>query len=161
MLIRGGVFQEMNLTKDRYFIDTNIIVYTFDRENEEKRKMSIYIVRKAIETGYGIVSYQVIQEFCNVALKKFKVPLTVNDCKTFISRFLYPICDIFPGIDLYNSSLAIHEETGYGFYDSLIIASAIQSGCSIIYSEDMTNEHEVKKGLRIINPFIQPPAFNS
>ncbi len=56
----------MSLTKDRYLIDTNIIIYKymFDRDNPEKREIALRIVKEALESGNGIVSYQVIQEFC-------------------------------------------------------------------------------------------------
>ena len=69
MLQVEGAFQEMNLTKDRYFIDTNIIVYMFDKDHPQKRETAIRIVKEALESGKGVISYQVIQEFCNVALK--------------------------------------------------------------------------------------------
>ena len=144
----------MNLTKDRFFIDTNIIVYMFDRKENKKRERAIDITRKALESGKGIISYQVIQEFCNVALRKFETPLSIIECKTFITRFLYPMCDIFPGFELYNESLRIHDETGYSFYDSLIIASAVKGGCEMILSEDLHNKHVIRNELCIKNPFI-------
>ena len=67
--------------KGKYFIDTNIFVYTFDSSNREKQKLSKEIVAQALENSTGIISYQVIQEFLNVSTKKFKSPLTIADCQ--------------------------------------------------------------------------------
>lgn len=147
-----GVLQEMNLTKDRYFIDTNIIVYMFDREHPKKRETAIKIVKEALKSGKGVISYQVIQEFCNVALKKFKVPMSPSDCRTFITGYLFPLCSVFPGIELFSSALEISESTQYSYYDSLILASSLLSGCCTVLSEDMQH-NQIVHNMRIINPF--------
>mgnify|MGYP001131492531 CR=1 FL=1 len=138
--------------KDRFFIDTNIIVYVFDRKNRDKQKKAREILKQALDTMNGAVSFQVIQEFCNVALKKFETPLLTSDCRTFINKFLFPVCEIFPGLEIYNKAIDIKEITNYGFYDSLIIASAIESKCSILYSEDLNNNERVMN-MQIVNPF--------
>lgn len=138
--------------KDRFFIDTNIIVYIFDRKNGDKQKKAREILKQALDTMNGAVSFQVIQEFCNVALKKFETPLLTSDCRTFINKFLFPLCEIFPGLEIYNKAIDIKEITNYGFYDSLIIASAIESKCSILYSEDLNNNEKVMN-MQIVNPF--------
>jgi predicted nucleic acid-binding protein len=143
----------MNLTKDRFFIDTNIIVYTFNHKEESKRNKSTMILSHGLASGNGVISFQIIQEFCNVALKKFETPLSVDDCKKFINNFLYPLCDVYPGFGLYNTALEMYEATGYAFYDCLMISSAILSGCRVLYSEDMHHSHKIKD-IQIINPFI-------
>ncbi len=138
--------------KDRFFIDTNIIVCIFDRQNGDKQKKAREILKQALDTMNGAISFQVIQEFCNVALKKFETPLLTSDCRTFINKFLFPVCEIFPGLEIYNKAIDIKEITNYGFYDSLIIASAIESKCSILYSEDL-NSNEKVMNMQIVNPF--------
>ncbi|MBS3899160.1 MAG: PIN domain-containing protein [Dethiobacter sp.] len=138
--------------KDKFFIDTNIILYLFDKDNDRKREIAKSILQSALNKDCGVVSYQVVQEFCNAALRKFVVPFTIDDCKYFINRFLFPICEIFPGIELYNIALDIKQKSGYGFYDSLIIASSIQTGCSILYTEDLQHNQDIS-GLKIVNPF--------
>lgn len=138
--------------KDKFFIDTNIILYLFDKDNNRKSEIAKSILQSALNEDCGAISYQVVQEFCNAALKKFVVPFTIDDCKYFINRFLFPICEIFPGIELYNTALDIKQKSGYGFYDSLIIASSIQAGCNILYTEDLQHNQDIS-GLKIINPF--------
>lgn len=151
MLKVEGVFQGMNLTKDKYFIDTNIVIYLFS-DDIEKRDISKTIITNAITNGYGVISFQVIQEFCNVALKKFIKPMTTNECKQFINNFLNPICRVYPNIDLYNYALDIKSETGYSFYDCLMISGAYISECKILYSEDLHNTHKIRD-ITIINPY--------
>ncbi|HEY4902799.1 MAG TPA: hypothetical protein VIH89_04940 [Candidatus Sulfotelmatobacter sp.] len=55
----------------RFFLDTNIFVYTFDVKASAKTKQAVQLIREAVDTGRGIVSYQVVQEFFNVALRRF------------------------------------------------------------------------------------------
>lgn len=142
----------MSLTKDRYFIDTNIIIYLFDREHPQKSETAARIVKEALESGKGVVSYQVIQEFCNAALRKFKAPMTPGDCRSFITEYLFPLCSVFPGTELFCSALEISESTRYSFYDSLILSSSLLSGCGIVFTEDMQH-NQVVRNVKIINPF--------
>ena len=51
----------------KYFIDTNIFVYSFDIGQPLKKERALALIRDALETGLGIISTQVIQEFMNVA----------------------------------------------------------------------------------------------
>jgi predicted nucleic acid-binding protein len=140
---------------DKYFIDTNIFVYSFDNSEVEKQRISKKIIAEANTNLKGIISYQVIQEFINVATKKFKSPLLMPDCNKYLSVVLEPLCEIFASIDLYYQSLEIMERWKYSFYDSLIIAAALKGNCSIIYSEDLKDQQKIND-LTIINPFIRP-----
>lgn len=142
----------MNLTKDRYFIDTNIIIYMFDKDHPQKKEIAIRIVKEALESGKGVISYQVISEFCNAALRKFKVPMTASDCNSFITRYLLPLCSVFPGNELFASALEISENTQHSFYDSLILSSSLFSGCATVYTEDMQHD-QIIYNMRIKNPF--------
>ncbi len=144
----------MNLTKDKYFIDTNLLVYLFSNKEPFKQERSQEIFKNAHITGNGIISYQVIQEFCNVALKKFEKPLSLEDCKIFINSFLFPICTVYPGNEIFNTALEIKLETHFSFYDSLILASAYTDNCKVIYSEDLNTGQEVRD-MVIVNPFLQ------
>jgi len=142
----------MNLTKDKYFIDTNLLVYLFSNKEPFKKNISLEIFKNAYTTGKGIISYQVIQEFCNVALKKFEKPLSLEDCKLFINSFLFPICTVYPGNEIFNTALEIKLETHFSFYDSLILASAYSDNCRVVYSEDLNPGQKVRDMI-IVNPF--------
>ena len=135
----------------KYFIDTNIFVSSFDHRQPEKQQRARALILGALETGSGIISTQVIQEFLNVATLKFATPLTIEDSKTYLRQVLNPLCQVYPTLLLYETCLDIQAETKYSFYDSLILAAAIQGGCDTLYSEDLQDGQQVRK-LRIVNP---------
>ena len=140
----------------KYFIDTNIFIYTFDASNIEKQIKSKEIVMNALENSNGIISYQIIQEFLNVSTKKFKSPLSVADAQRYLTTILEPLCEVFSSIELYHQALEISERWQYSFYDSLVISAAIKADCKTIYSEDLQHSQKIYN-LQIINPFIQLP----
>ena len=138
--------------KDKFFIDTNIVVYAFSLELEKK-----VIAKQLIKDAHkkdGCLSFQVIQEFLNTSTKKFKIPLKKEDTQRYLHEILFPICEIFPSEKLYNNSLNIHEKFKFSFYDSLIIAAALQANCKILYSEDLQHNQKIYD-LIIKNPFLK------
>ena len=137
--------------KDKFFLDTGIIVYSFDSPDSPKREISKNLIKKA-HHDKGCISFQVIQEFMNVATGKFERPLKTKDAQKYLSRILFPICDIFPSEELYLIALEISERWQYSFYDSLIIAAALESDCSILYSEDLQDKQKIYQ-LDIVDPF--------
>ena len=86
-------------------------------------------------------------------LRKFQVPLKAIDAEVYLKQIMSPICEIYPSSELYISTLLISAQTQYSFYDSLIIAAAIEANCKILYTEDMQHEQTIGK-LRITNPFV-------
>lgn len=138
--------------KDKTFLDTNIFVYSFDSTHKNKQKIAQRLIKNALENHTGIISTQIIQEFFNVAAKKFESPPTYATCKEYLEKIFVPLCEIFPSIILLAEALSIREETKYGFYDSLIISAAIQGNCNILYTEDMQDGQNMR-GVKILNPF--------
>jgi predicted nucleic acid-binding protein len=51
-------------------------------------------------------------------------------------------------------ALMVHFKYKFSYYDSLIISSALENGCSILYSEDLHHNQKIEKTLTIINPFL-------
>jgi predicted nucleic acid-binding protein len=137
----------------RFFIDTNVFVYSFDDRQPDKKVRALALISDALQTGNGMISWQVMQEFLNVSTRKFLVPLKPEDAKLYLQKVLHPLCQVFPDVDLYSAALEIITKSGYSFYDSLIIASAQRCGCVTLYSEDLHSGHLVDS-VKIINPFI-------
>jgi predicted nucleic acid-binding protein len=137
---------------DKFFIDTNVFVYSFDPTAKRKQKIAKDLVASALAQNTGIVSYQVIQEFLNVATQKFAQPLTPQDAKQYLAQVLYPLCEVFPTESLYSVALDLSKDTQYSFYDSLILAAAVAGGCKTLYSEDLCHGRTVA-GVTIQNPF--------
>ncbi len=137
----------------KFFLDTNIFVYTFDSGAPKKKLRAQELVEQALRNLDGFVSTQVVQEFLNVATSKFAVPLKLSDAHQYLQDVLSPLCSVFHSVDLYRQALTLQHETCYSFYDSLIIGGALQAGCDKLYSEDLQHGQQIR-GLQIINPFL-------
>ena len=136
---------------DRFFLDTNILIYTFDSSSPTKQQQAKQLVIKALQ-GQGVISFQVIQEFLNVALRKFKIPMSPSEAQLYLNQVLIPLCEIYPDQFLYQDLLMVHDRWKYSVYDSLIIVSALKAQCSVLYSEDLQHQHQIES-LTIVNPF--------
>jgi predicted nucleic acid-binding protein len=143
----------MRAAQKKFFLDTNIFVYTFDRTDSSKRRKANSLLASALETHRGIISYQVVQEFLNVATRKFSDPMTVPEAQLYLARILTPLCDVFPDSALYSQALSIASESGMAFYDALIISSAIAGGCDTVWTEDLQQGRRIRT-VTIRNPFI-------
>ncbi|MCP4657580.1 MAG: PIN domain-containing protein [bacterium] len=140
----------------RFFLDTNVLVYTFDPRDSAKQARARELVEEALGEQRGLISFQVVQEFLNVATRKFEPPLAHADCRTYLDRVLRPLCEVFPTIELYREALFLAERWRYGVYDSLILAAAIQAGCGTLYSEDLHHGQKIQD-LTIVDPFVNAP----
>lgn len=135
-----------------FFLDTNIFVYTFDRRTPDKQTRARSLVERALGSGDGVVSSQVVQEFLNVALREFERPLSNEQALRYLREVLDPLCSVFPSISLYETALSLHRRWRFSFYDSLIVAAALESNCKVLYSEDLQDGQEIES-LTVVNPF--------
>lgn len=142
----------MRRARGRFFIDTNILVYTIDNREPKKQAKAIEIVAEALEERHGIISYQVVQEFLNVATRKSLPPMKVSDAQVYLSRVLMPLCEVYPDTALFSLALTVSNQTGFSFCDSLIAAAAITGGCALLYSEDLQDGRRISH-VEIRNPF--------
>ena len=120
----------------KFFLDTNIFVYSFDRSSATKAQRSAHLIRKAVATGKGIVSYQVVQEFYNVALRRFAQPMAVSEAEQYLATVFRPLLVIHSSQALYSEALRLKGMHRLSWYDSLIVAAAIEARCGVLYSED-------------------------
>ena len=79
---------------DRFFLDTNIFVYSFDRSAPGKAQKAAQLIRKALTTQKGIISYQVVQEFFNVALRRFSKPMPEADAEQYLRTVFQPLLGV-------------------------------------------------------------------
>lgn len=136
----------------RFFLDTNIFVYAFDPGDERKNRIALALIETAVQSQRGVVSYQVVQEFLNVAIRKFDPAFTLGEAQAYLSSVLRPMLRIQSSFALFSEAIDLYFRYHSSWYDSLILAGAIQADCSIVYSEDM--QHGLKIGtLRVENPF--------
>ena len=130
---------------DRAFFDTNVLVYAFSA-GDSRQSVALGLLLSG-----GAVSIQTLNEFVNVITGKMKTPWleTLLSLDTVRQLCLPPIPTT---LAIHHRGLHIAQATGYHIYDSLMLAAAIEGGCTVFYSEDMDDGHVIDT-LTIRNPF--------
>ena len=140
------------MTENKVFLDTNIIVYAYDISAGEKHEKAVGIIADLWDSGLGLISTQVLQEFFVTVSAKIHKPLETGPAREIISDFLRWDVVINDG-DVILEAIDIQAEYGYSFGDSMIITAAIQGGASILFTEDLTDGRNIK-GIEVVNPFV-------
>ena len=138
----------------KVFVDTNVLVYAYDVSSPEKHAAALDIMKDLWNTGRGIVSTQVLQEFFVTVTKKVPLSLDVMDAKEIVKDLLKWKTIAVDGETILEA-IDIHQRYRYSFWDSLIIASALEGGAATLLSEDLSHG-EMIKGIQIVNPFGEP-----
>lgn len=138
---------------DRTFLDTNIFVYSFDPSSPSKARRASSLIREAVEKRKGVVSYQVVQEFFNVALRRFATPMTVPEANHYLTTVFRPLLSVHSSERLYNQALQITDAHRLSWYDSLIIAAAVESDSDILLTEDLQDGRQFGRTI-VRNPFV-------
>jgi predicted nucleic acid-binding protein len=134
------------------FLDSNVFVYLFDETDDRKRRIAERLVREALAHGTACISFQVAQETLHVLTKQLKRPAGAEDARRLLASVLAPLMRVLPSATLYEQALDVRSRTGYGFYDSLVVAAAQSAGCRRLLSEDL--QHGQRLGRLVIeNPF--------
>jgi predicted nucleic acid-binding protein len=134
------------------FIDSNVLVYLFDESDRAKRATAEALVLGAIDQGTASISFQVVQETLHVITRKLKKPANPDEARRFLDAVLLPLWRIMPSAAIYRRCLELQSRYRYGFYDSLIIAAALDAGCTRLWSEDLQPRQQIDT-LTIQNPF--------
>lgn len=137
----------------RFFLDTNLFVYTFDVTAPAKAKKAAQLIRRAVDTGEGIISYQVVQEFFNVAFRRFPRSMSTAEAEQYLITVFRPLLAVHSSPAIYFEALRIVEKHKVTWYDSLIVAAALDGQCQVLYSEDFQHGRKIE-GMRIENPFV-------
>ena len=132
------------------FFDTNVLVYLFDETDDAERERAELLIQQALANETGCISYQVVQETLYVITRKFSA--TPEKVRQLLDGVLVPLWRINPTQTLYRHGLDLQARYRFSFYDSLIIAAALEAGCTCLYSEDMQDGQQIQ-GLTIQNPF--------
>ena len=149
----GGKTSTLSDSAQRVFFDTSIVVYCFDTLEPRKQTRAKDLLAHALNSKLGVVSYQVVQEFCNVACKAKRLQLPQERILAYVNLVLQPMNQVGSSPALIEAALRLRSEHSFSFYDSLIIASALQAKCQVLYSEDMQHLQRVGN-LQIVNPFL-------
>ena len=133
----------------RSFIDTNILVYAEANDEPAKQRVALDLLKQLFETASGVLSTQVLQEYCNVAIKKLKLPPAHIRAQLDLYE-QFEVVQVTPSI--IRTGLDLHQTRSVSFYDAIVLASAQTAGCGVLLSEDM-NAGELVGGVRVVNPF--------
>ena len=137
------------MSAGRAFIDTNIFVYLYSGnvDDFEKRQRAY----EAVKQYDCQISTQVINEFSHICIRKLKIE--TNKIKDFINQ-ICSYCDLaYVDEDTIEKALEIHAKYGYSYYDSLMVASALERNCDYLLSEDLADGQVVEESLKIKNFF--------
>jgi len=132
------------------FVDTNVLVYAAEEKTPKTRKTAI--ARELLLLPDLYFSVQVLSEFVASARHPKKLNLPRDREQRWLEGWLLrPVASITTGTFL--RALAIHTRYGISHWDSLILASARDLDCTVVYSEDL-NHGQVFDGVKVINPFL-------
>jgi predicted nucleic acid-binding protein len=135
----------------RFFLDTNVLIYSWSEKDKPKGRISRALVQKAFASKQGVVSMQVLQEFFSVATTKLGGDKLV--VKEVMLRFAeLPI--VQTDTVLLKTATDISILSQLSIWDALIVAAAERAHCPILYSEDLSNGQSIR-GVRISNPFLR------
>ncbi len=131
---------------DKVFIDTNILVYALADDGRGAK------AREALlSSSDAVVSSQVINEFISTCLKKNL--LNLDDAAQAANGFMRALHFATIHETTINRALRIVKKYKYSYWDSLIAASALENGCSVLFTEDMQHGQVINNRLKVVNPF--------
>jgi predicted nucleic acid-binding protein len=132
-------------------VDTSILVYARDAGEPAKQPRASEILRLLWETRAGRVSTQVLQEYYVTVTRKLRPGLPVADARADVTA-LEAWRPHAPGTATFRRAWEVEDRYGFSWWDSLVIASALDTGSGILISEDLQHGQTIS-GLRILNPF--------
>jgi predicted nucleic acid-binding protein len=133
----------------KIFLDTNILVYTVDRNDKKKLSQARKLLENVIANDKPVISTQVLQEFYSATTTKLKLDKII--AKNIIHNFRnMEIVQVDLGIIEQGIDISLLSQIS--FWDSLIIAAAEHANCEMIYTEDL-NDTQTIRGIKIVNPF--------
>lgn len=136
---------------DKVFLDTNIIIYAYDVTAGRKHEIAGKVMSDLWDSGLGVLSTQVLQEFFVNVTKKIPKPLDVKLAKEIVTDLLRWDVVVNDGESILNG-VEIHLQYQYSFWDSLIIEAATRCGAKLLLSEDLS-DGQIINGVTIKNPF--------
>lgn len=136
---------------DRFFIDTNILVYAHDVSEPDKQSKSQDLIFEALRSGEGVISPQVLSEFFVTVTRKIEEPVPEEKARREIV-LLGPLCTVDLDATLVVRALDVRKRWGVNYWDAMILAAAERGACTILYSEDLS-DGQLYGDVRVTNPF--------
>lgn len=141
------------MNDERWFFDTNVLVYLFDGSAPVKQEAARKLWSRACEEAVPVISTQVLQEFFVTVTKASKQGLPVDVARQSMGEFA-EIAEVETvSLALIGAATRRIEISRFSFWDSLIVETAIDSGAQILWTEDLQNG-QLLGDLRVVNPFL-------
>lgn len=134
------------MTDEKIFIDSNILVYLLEQDRE-RRDLVLGFSNK----GY-LLSTQVISENINTCLKKLK--MTKEESFEHGNYLFNSYNLVIITKEIIKRAFKISVRYKYSYWDSMILAAALENDCNTLYSEDMQHNQLIDEKLKIVNPFL-------
>lgn len=135
---------------DKYFVDTNVLVYAHDRTAGAKHERARQLIEHLWLTGEGVVSTQILQELCVTLRRKVTPPLSWEQVRHFVENYLaWEVVTNDPASVV--EALDIEKRFKISHWDALVIHAAWRAGAAVLYSEDLS-EGQRYESLRVVNP---------
>ena len=137
---------------DSVFLDTNVLVYMYDRHAPAKQAIARQLVRGGIERGTLVISVQVLGEFFSAVTRRIPNPLSADEAEQEVNRIaVLPVIGIDAAI--VRRGIYTHKRYRIAYWDALIVATAERARCTQILSEDL-NPGQSYNGIVVKNPFF-------
>lgn len=136
------------------FIDTNILIYAHDIDARAKNEIAKAVLRELWSERTGALSMQVLQEFYMNVTRKIASPLSKDSARSVVTSYALWCTENTPAE--ISAAFRIEDESRTGFWDALIVSSAVKSGATRILSEDLNAGQRIA-GILIENPFVGAP----
>lgn len=138
---------------DRAFLDTNIFVYDVDAGAPDlKQTIARELIDASLSSSKGVISYQVVQEFVNVALRKLKRSPEKEDFRDYVALLMFRHTVVPSSTGLVMAALDCVDRYRISWYDALIVSAAVEADCSVLYTEDLQDGMKFGR-LKVVNPF--------
>jgi predicted nucleic acid-binding protein len=137
---------------DKTFVDTNVLIYAHDVDAKAKHERARNVLRDLWSQRAGVLSMQVLQEFYVNVTRKIASPLSKDAARLVVNSYAIWCTETTPAEIA--AAFRIEDDSRIGFWDALIVASAVKCGAVRILSEDL-NAKQTIAGIRIENPFAQ------
>lgn len=135
---------------DIAFVDSNILIYAHDRDAGEKRQRAAALLAELWDTGAGVLSVQVLQEFFVNATRRLETPLGLSAAREIVQTYSVWVREPITAETVVRA-IDLADLARLSFRDALIVAAAEQSGAAVLYSEDLNAGQQIA-GIRVRNP---------
>jgi len=133
------------------FVDTNVLIYAHDVDARVKRPIAETVLRELWSERTGVLSMQVLQEFYVNVTRKIASPLSKDSARLVVNIYAAWCMETTP--TEMSAAFRVEDESRIGFWDALIVSSAVKSGATRLLSEDLGAGQRIA-GIVIENPFI-------